>query len=156
MDLNQALKFEKHANIKAWMMKRDALKLFCQIQSWWLAWVTDTLDQKGYHNILQSHATHSDLHVVGEGLMIQNIPASYVRATIEETNETAGFITWTGQLTFQTLKPLHAGLGWSEQIEARQPASATHFYKVKKNFFDFHSRENVCSSVRLDKRWLLL
>ena len=52
--------------------------------------VTGTLNQKGYHSILQHHAIPSGLRRVGQGgsscskTTTPNIPPGYVRTTLEE------------------------------------------------------------------------
>ena len=68
--------------------------------------VTGTLNQKGFHSILQRHAIPSGLRRVGQGfyskIMTQNTPPGYVRTTLEENNKTEGFKSWNGQHSLQT------------------------------------------------------
>ena len=58
--------------------------------------VTGTLNQKGYHSIVQRHAIPSGLCLVGQGFILQqdNDPkhtSTYVRTTSKEKNKTVGF-----------------------------------------------------------------
>ena len=77
--------------------------------------VTDILNQKGHHSILQHHAIPSGLCLVGQGFILrpktsddpskittQNIPPGYVRTTLDENNKTVGFKSWNGQHSLKT------------------------------------------------------
>ena len=60
-----------NTSCQTWRRKRDDLGLFCWIQSRDLHRVTGTLNQKGYHSILQRHAIPSGLRLVGQGFIPQ-------------------------------------------------------------------------------------
>ena len=69
--------------------------------------VTGTLNQKGYHSILQHHAIPSGPCLVGQGssyskIATQNIPPGYVRTTLEEKNNTVGFKSRNDMHSLQT------------------------------------------------------
>ena len=69
--------------------------------------VTGTLNQKGYHSILQHHAIPSLYAELVRGssfskIMTQNIPPGYVRSISEEKNKMVGFKSWNGQHSLQT------------------------------------------------------
>ena len=72
--------------------------------------VTVTLNQKGFHSILQRHATPSGLCLVGQGFILQQDndlkhTSRLCQNYQEEKNKTVGFTSWNGQHSLQAETP---------------------------------------------------
>ena len=112
--------------------------------------VTGSLDQNGYHSILQSHAVPSGLCLVGQGFILQqdNDPKHTFRLSeLPQKKITRKQASNHGTSTVSKLV-------WDElyrRVKAKQPAGATYLTSATvlgrtfPTIFNFHCRKNVCS-----------
>ena len=115
--------------------------------------VTGTLNQKGYHSILQRHAIPSDPCLVGQGFILQqdNDPKhtsrlcqNYLRR--KEQDGRLEIMEWPAQSP--DLNPIE--LVWDEldrRVKANQPSSATHLWELLQQCWEELSEQYLISIV---------
>ena len=115
--------------------------------------VTGTLNQKGYHSILQHYAIPSGLRLFGLGFILQqdNDPKhtsrrcqNYLRR--KEQDGRLQIMEWPAQSP--DLNPIE--LVWDEldrKVKAKQPTSATHLWELLQQCWEELSKQYLISIV---------
>ena len=115
--------------------------------------VTDTLNLKGNHSILQRHAIPSGLHLVGQGFILQqdNNPKHTSRLCQnylirKEQDSRLQIMEWPAQSP--GINPIK--LVWDEldrRVKAKQPTSATHLWELLQQCWEELSEQYLISIV---------
>ena len=115
--------------------------------------VTGTLNQKGYHSILQRHAIPSGLCLVGQRFILQqdNDPnhtsrlcQNYLRR--KEQGCRLQFMEWPVQSP--DLNPIELVLDeLDRRVKAKQPTSATHLWELQQQCWEELSEQYLISIV---------
>ena len=112
--------------------------------------VTGTMNQKGYHSILQHHAISSGLCLVGQGFILQQdhdpkhtsrLCQNYLGIKEQDSR----LQSWNGQQS-PDLNPIE--LVWDEldrRVKAKQPTSATHLWELLQQCWEEFSEQYLIS-----------